>query len=403
MFDFLKRDTFEFALLITIVNGSIDIASVLFGHDKPKFLYTSRHHFVVLEKPDAKELSDSVMRTLDEILSDFSKKGFDNKYWDYKEKRISNVLVALSSPWFIPKIKHLQISKNSLFTISHDFIDEILEKEEGIFIEELKKEDGNKKESFDVIEKSIVNLKINGYILKKNIGKITKNFDAYLRISVVESEFLRRVDDIVQKYIHISSKKTVFHTFPLISFSVARDIFSNNSNFILLDVTGEVTDLTLVQNDSVVAVSSFPSGRNYIIRKIATSFNTTFELAESTLRLYISKKLEDDGIKKLEEVITQIEAEWAVYFENSLLELSPQMVLPYKFYITADSDVSEIYKNYMSLSKTDTTSVIRRNMELIHIGQTTLSNFYENESLSQVSEFVAILAIFYNSTRKGVA
>ncbi|MFZ2522536.1 MAG: cell division protein FtsA [Minisyncoccia bacterium] len=396
MFSFLKKDKDQTALLINIGNGSIAVASALFNEEKPRFLYTARHSFVMLDKPDAKVLSESVIRTLDEALSAFSTKGYDNKYWDYKEKRVSKILVVFSSPWFIPKIKHIEIRKDNPFVITEKFLNDILEKEEVVFRDELKVDLEEKVGSYDVVERSIVNVKINGYILKKNIGKTTKNFEAYLRMSVVSTDYVKKVRDIIEKYTHSLENEVIFHTFPFVSFTIARDVFSNSSSFILLDVTGEVTDLTLVQNESIVAVASFPCGRNYIIRQIAKSFNTTFELAESTLRLFISKKLDDLGIKKIEEVLVNIEREWAIYFENSLLELSPQMVLPYKFFMTADSDVSVVYKNFLSLSKTDTTSLIRRNIELIHISSETLSNYYQNDSTSQVSEFIAILALFYN-------
>lgn len=401
MLDFLKGEKEEASLLINIGNGSITVASVLFGKNKPKFLYTSRHPFVVLEKPSALELANSVGRTLDETLSELMKKGFDHKYWDYRNKKFGRILIAFSSPWFIPKIKHVQIAKDKPFTITEDFIEDILKKEEEIFKNELNK-DFEGTGFFEVIEKSIVNIKINGYVLEHNIGKVTKNFDAFLTMSVVPVDFIKKIKDMVIKHTQISAEKIVSHTFPLISFSVARDIFSNNSNFILIDVTGEVTDITLAQNDAVVGAASFPSGRNYIIRQIAKTFNTSFELAESTLRLYITKKLDDDSIKKIEQVLIGIEREWAIYFENALLELSPQMVLPYKFYITSDSDIADIYKDFMSLSKTDTTATIRKNMQITHINQDTLSNFYENDSLSQVNEFIAILAIFYDKVRKKI-
>jgi hypothetical protein len=399
MLDLFRGKKEEVGLLINIGNGSITLATAFFGDERPKFLFSSRHHFVVLEKPNAKILEESVMRTLEQALSEFEIKGYDSKYWDYKEKRISRILIVFSSPWFKPKIKHIQISKETSFVITERFLADILKKEEEVFQEELRQESEKEGESYDIIEKSIVNIKINGYILNKNIGKTTKNFEAYLRMSEVSKSFLDKVRNIVDKHTHLSQENIIVHTFPFVSFLVSRDIFSENSSFILLDVTGEVTDMTLVLNNSIAAATSFPTGRNYIVRQIADVFNSTFELAESTLRLYIEKKLDDQSVKKVKDILDKIEREWAVYFENSLLDLSPQMVLPGKFIMTADSDVSEIYKGFISLSKTDTTSSIRKNMSLTYIGQETLSGFYENNSTSQVSEFAAILAIFYNRIR----
>ena len=72
--------------------------------------------------------------------AELMKKGFDHKYWDYRNKKFDRILVALSSPWFIPKIKHVQIMKDTPFTITEDFIEDILKKEEEIFKNELNKD-----------------------------------------------------------------------------------------------------------------------------------------------------------------------------------------------------------------------------------------------------------------------
>lgn len=393
MFDFLSERNNEVSLLVDIGNGSITASLVLFlDNKKPKFLYTTKSSFVVLEKPNAAELVDSMNRILDETLNTLVKDGFGNKYWSNKSKMVSRALVCFSSPWFIPKIKHIQIQRDSAFVITNDFLEDILSKEEKVFREELKKD-------FEVIEKSIVNIKINGYVLDKTIGKRARNFDAFLSMSVVSGSFIRKIRSIISKHTHISENNITSHTFPLVSFSVARDVFSNNPDFVLMDVTGEVTDLTLVQNDTIVGTSTFPSGRNYIIRQISKQFNTSYELSESTLRLYIAKKLDEDSIEKIEKILIEIEKEWAIYFENALLELSPHMLLPSKFYITSETDVSDVYKDFMTLSKTDATATIRKNLQITHIDQNTLAGLFENDSTTQVNEFIAILAIFYNKVR----
>jgi hypothetical protein len=211
----------------------------------------------------------------------------------------------------------------------------------------------------------------------------------------VGDRFIHKILGCLSKYTHVSDENVIFNTFPLISFTVIRDHFTKDSNFMIMDVTGEVTDITLVRGDIITNTVTIPTGRNFIIRQIAKDFNISTEIAESTLRLYLSKKLTDETGGKMSEIMASVESEWAIYIENALTELAPDMNLPSKMFITADNDVSEMYMDFLSIPKTDTTNIFRRNLKLEQINLEKTSTFYTNDSGFILDEFVVMLALFY--------
>ena len=71
----------------------------------------------------------------------------------------------------------------------------------------------------------------------------------------------------------------------------------------------------------------------------------------------------EDGAK-IEEIFADVEKEWSIYLENGLSDLSPQFILPGNVYLTCDSDVENIYTNFLKLSKTDETAMFRKNIEI---------------------------------------
>ncbi len=388
----------EVCLLVDIGNGNITGALVLFvSNQQPKFLYTIKTDFTISDKPESSKLIEAMGRILDDTFTDIMKYGFDHNYWKNKGKKLDNVIVAFSSPWFMPKTKHIHLSKDKPFIISESFLADITQKEEEVFKKELAEElkDENN-DSFEVIEKSIVHIKINGYTIENSIGSETKIFDAHLCMSVVNKNVIEKVYNLILKHTLIPRNKVLVHSFPLVSFSVVRDIFTDHSNFMLMDVTGEVTDLTLVQNDVIVGTTSFPSGRNYIIRKIGQVFDVPAEIAESTLHMYLSGKSDSEASLKVENILENLEKEWSIYVLNTLLELSPEMVLPRRLYLTANEDVAPIYMDFMKLPKNDVTLNFRKNIDLVHLDNKKLSHFYTTNSMVQVNEFIALLSIFYN-------
>jgi hypothetical protein len=393
-----KSHSGEISLVVDIGNGSITGAFVAFGKgNSPVFLYTAKRSFELVEKIDTTKLFEGMNTLLDEILKEMMENGFKNSAWKGRKKAPDNAMVTFSSPWFTLKTKHVGVSKENFFIVTEAFIDDIIKKEQEIFVKEIsgvnsEEQTGN----FRVIEKSIVHTKVNGYPMRDAIGKKTRIFDAFLCMSLVSENVVNRTHDIILEHTHIPKERVLLHTFPLVAFSTVRDIFSNNSSFILMDVTGEGTDLTLVQDDVISESLTFESGRNYILRKIAKEFDVPMEVAESTLHLFLEKKINDSDYTKIEEIITEIEKEWSVYFENALLQLSPSMAIPPNVYMTAENDVAAIYSTFMKLSKSDATSSFRNNVSLTHINSETLSNLFVKDPLIIVNEFVAMSAIFYN-------
>lgn len=383
-------------LIIDIGSGSLTTALVLFEEGKiPVFLHTARQEFVIIDKPDSLKLFDNMSKALEDSLATLMKSGFDHKYWKANNKKIDGALISFSSPWFMPKTKHIEIVKEKPFLLSESFVEDTISKEEEVFKNEIKSAGGTE-DSFEVIEKTVVHIKINGYILNQTFGHRTNTFDAYLCMSVVSSSVMDKIHDIILQYAHIKKDEVIAHTFPLISFTVLRDLYQNYSNFIIIDTTSEVTDVTLVENEIITETASFPSGRNFIIRQIAKNFLVSTEIAESTFSLYTLGKLDSETTEKMQAILVEVEKEWSIYFEKAISEISKGLNLPNRAYISSDSDVASLYTAFLKLPKADATSGLRKNIDIVHLNNTILAQLYVNDSISIPDEFITTVAIFYN-------
>lgn len=395
---FFSNDDSSIAILIDVGSGSMTASLVLYKINvNPVFLYTISRSFTVPDKPDSAKLIDNMLKTLDELVLEVLQNGFVNhKKINLGQKNIKNVVISFSSPWFLPKTKFLEIKKDKAFVVTESFLKDLTKNEEDLFKNEIKEHQENITDDFSVIENSIVHIKVNGYIISKIIGQKITTLNAFLCMSLVSRGVLEKVDDIIAKHTHISREKVITHTFPVVSFSVFRDLFNGFQDFILMDVTSEVTDMTLVSNDVLVKTTSIPLGRNYIIRQIAKDFSVPSEIAESNLSLYASQKLDNETTEKVEKVLAEIEKEWSIYLERSLQELSPEFALPSRVYLTCNNDISGIFNNYIKLSKADVTSNFRKSANIIRIDDKLLSSLYQNDSHTLPNEYICLLAIFWN-------
>ena len=237
--------------------------------------------------------------------------------------------------------------------------------------------------------------KINGYTLDVAVGKTTKNFDASLYMSSVHNIFLKNIVDTVHKHTHIDLKNIHIHTFPLITFSVLRDMFTKESDFLFMDISSEITDITLVKDDIIDRTVSIPSGKNFLVRQISKNLNVSSEIAESTLKLYMDKKLDEQNLVKVSEILTLVEKEWSIYLENALMEISPEMMLPSTLFLTVDKNMFEIYNSFLSIQKMDSTNLFRKNLKINRIDLESTSSFYENQTGFALDEFIVLISLFY--------
>lgn len=398
IFSIFKNVKEEVSLLVDIGNGSITTSLVLFKEKElPEFLFVESSNFLVGSSPDARKLIGDMEKTLDSLLHSLIKNGFSHKYWQNKRKNIDSALIVFSSPWFTSKTNHIHLSQEKDFVITNKFLNDVLTAEEDRFIKELTKNLPNTDSGlFNIIEKSIVHTKINGYILDSVIGKKTKQFDTFIHMAIVGRNITQKIEELISRYAHIDEDRIVFHTFPLVSFSVIRDIFHTTSDFVIMDVTSDVTDITLVQNDIIIKSVSMPCGRNLILRQVSKALDSSIEIAESMIKLYIDNKLEKENLEKIERVLVDLEKEWAIYLENALQELCVDMHLPKKVYLTSETDSAFFFEKFLMLSKTDTTSDFRKNIDITKIERETLSAFYKTDFKSKTNQFIGMVALFYN-------
>lgn len=393
---FRKKE--EYSILVYVGNSKVSASFVSFSKGvNPRILFSVETFFPVKEKVDDLSLSDTMYSVLNEAILGLLKTNTNQKI----NKKIDSVFISLASPWFVSRMKDIHIEEQKYFIITKDFLRNILDVEEKKFEKDLNNSsyEDNFGKKLKVVENTFTNTKINGYSVSENINKKTNIFDVSLFTSITSENLLRNIFSLIEKHIHVAENKIHINTFPLVSFYSTQEVSSSVNSFIFMDITGEMTDITLVHDGGVSKNISFPSGRNFIIRQIAKGFNVSFEIADSLLHLYNSKKADEEIVKKMELIISEIENEWSIYFEDSLRHLSANLILPPTLYIFCGSDISLLYKKFLKTPKSDSTAEFRKKLNIIQIDNEKLSKFCTYEPKTKNDKYIAMMSIFYNKIK----
>lgn len=396
----------ELSILIYISTSKISASFVLFsGGKSPRVVHNIISTFSSGLKLDDFFLSQTISSLLDTTLTNLIKDGSSIPFLKGYLKNIKSIFVTFSNPWFTLKIKDLHLEQKISFVITLDFISNILHVEEKKIEKELLTStvpsEGNSKQELSIIENTFTHMKINGYSISNNIGKKTDNFDISLYSSLVPNNIVKDLLSIIHKHTHLNNDKIHLNSFPLVFFYALKNMFSATNSFLFMNVEGETTSLTLVHDGGINRSISFPSAKNFIMRKIAKNLDVSPEIAESMLHMYNSEKLDKEFMQKISETLEDVEKEWSIYLEDSLSDFAKNISLPSVIYMMAESDVAILYKNFLKKAKSQSVITFRKNLNIVQIDNNSFSNFCTFDLNAKNDLHIASIAVFHNKVGLG--
>lgn len=353
-----KQSLKKISLVCDIGSASVGMALVDFGSSKPTVLSVSRIPISIQEefKPETLEKQlviffDEALRIMSESLKEVSLKNKVNNHVDIAH-------FFFSAPWYISKSTSLQIEKDKAFVLDQHSLETLIEGEEKNFRQELSSKNEN---SFigdmAVIERELLSIELNGYETDKPFLKKINNASLSLFISVISHRLLKIFEEKVKTAFHI--EHIFAHAFPLAVFRALKLSLPEENKFVFFDITGEATDIILVENSSIIHSASFSLGRNAFLRSIAKAFDVPYEVALSFVSLFASGQLDESTRAKFEIAQKSFSSLWKEEVLKALSVNKQDSVLSQRFFVTIDDDVAPIFMHILKNITADERNVFR--------------------------------------------
>src|SRR3989344_682560 len=315
--------------------GSASVGGALFSvqdQGVPKILYSVREPITLEQEVDADRFLILTMNTLEIVASKISKAGVGAP---------DKVFCSLSSPWYISQTRVIKLKKNTPFVFTSKLADELIKKEISIFREEHMDKYFKAGNPVRSIELKNIKTLLNGYETSTPLNQKVEEVEMIVFISMSGEEVLKKMEDTIDK--HFTHKNIIFSSFAMASFTVVRDIFIHQDHFLLVDVAGEMTDISMVKKGVLRESVSFPIGRNFMIREAASLLSCSLNEAESCISLFKDGHASLETQKKVEPVISKLKREWLEKFQESLANLSSDISIPATIYLAVDEDFKDFF------------------------------------------------------------
>ena len=376
----------ELALVFNV--GSSSVESALFEIKKgglPKIIFSIREPIIFEDKVDSDKFLFFTLKSLETIASKTCLSGLGKP---------SKIFCVLSSPWYASQTRIIKLEKNTPFLFTAKVADDLIKKEISIFEEENTAKFGGEDNKVRIIEFKNMKTMLNGYMTSEPFEKKTKKVEMVVFISMSGDKILKTIERTIWRHFHAEDIK--FSSFAMASFTVARDMFVHQENFLLVDIAGEVTDISIIKKSVLSNSISFPLGRNFMIRRVAEGLNTTLNEARSFLSLYKDGHALKSVEKKLEPIITDLKKEWLNEFQRSLVNISEDISVPATIFITVDQDLADFFSEIIKTEQFNQYTLAESEFRIIFLDTKTLHGVTSFGDNVDRDPFVIIESIYIN-------
>ncbi|HBB49372.1 TPA: hypothetical protein DEQ22_01755 [Candidatus Nomurabacteria bacterium] len=350
---FSKPKEKEELMLVFDIRSSM-VGGALFWTQKseiPKIIFSVREPIIPEENLDADKLLSLTIKTL-EIVAD--------KIYMARLGAPSRIFCVLSSPWYVSQTRIISLKRNTPFVFNAKLADNLIQKEIKFFEEEHLAKYGD---SVRAIELKNIKTVLNGYETTQPLNKKIKELEMAIFISMSGEQVLKKIENTIGRHFHLNPIK--FISSLMTSFTITRDMYAEQDNFLLVDIGGEITDISIIKKSIPRESVSFPLGHNFLTREVAGRLGCGLSEANSFISLLKDGHAERSVVKKIKPIIDQLKTEWLIKFQESLANISNNISIPATVYMTIDREMADFFTQIIKSEQFSQYSLTESKFEVI--------------------------------------
>jgi hypothetical protein len=375
-------------VLIDIDSSSVGGALAHLATGEPPITY-----FTVRQQIEAKEhedTSEAMLRTLTELANRLVTSGAPILRQETGSGHIDRIFVSVGAPWQKTKIRIEAISETKPFVFTQAILAEITKKGEEIPVGYIKSDE------------SVVATLLNGYETAKPFGKRATRADMIILSSLLDEKVAKEIEKSLRKTYHTHA--LTLTTFASVSYAAFRDIYPHEKDFLLLQVSGEATDIAFVKRGFLVDVASIPHGINDLVRG---SVSEGGEKQEPLVDLGLARQANRESVlastpplidpnrnARFSARIEGAEKEWLQFIETSLQDASARHALPRTLFLLADENAREYLKRLLNSSSMRSLWLTDDPLRVISVVPAHFAQFVKSRGNAEGDVFLALLALF---------
>lgn len=268
-----------------------------------------------------------------------------NSLYKMKAGVPDEIVCVLASPWYLSETRVVKMAKEKSFTFTKRLANELVQKEISGLTKLYKNKYGSLDSTPQIIEQHTIAVSLNGYAINDPLGKKCHILEMNMIISLAPLLCLNKIRETLSKTFHHID--VTFSSFTVATYFAVRDKYITPDSYLLLDISGEITDVGIVTKGILKSVLSFPFGKKTFFKYMCTKLKIELRDAKELLKLYSEGNLSAEYKKKIIPLFKSIESSWGEAFIQCINTLPRTLVLPSTIFLTADNDIKNWFVNVL--------------------------------------------------------
>jgi hypothetical protein len=310
-------------LVISLKSSSVEI-SVVNITEVPELLFSKKETLLHPEKLDPSNFKSETLTALQQLIIS----NLNDITANLKGSHDAEIIFY--SPWYLPEIISEQ-NKGEKVSLKKFFMEKVLPPQQN---------------DYQQIENKITNISLNGYRITelKDIPSDDIQIDVFR--SFVSKETLGQIKQILDEEIK-QIKRLSFSTSLMQTYESIKELLVSEDNVTFAIISGEVTEIGIVQNDTLNYTATFPFGTHEFSRQLETFIGEKGNL--STLS-FLSEKATDENLDQIKkDKIAKVTETWIAEFKSALADFNNQT--PSKVLIFVNSDALDFVEMVLRENK----------------------------------------------------
>lgn len=390
---FSSKDERDISIILNVGSGSVAAAIVSLSKiSGPKILFSLREPIPFQLHSNPARLPALMASALEKACKTILTDGIPRlQSAPNQHGKIREVLVTFCPPWYVSETRLLTIRNIKPFAFTEDLVSAALKKEAA----EFEQKENMAKDQAACLDQDVMSVSLDGYRIEHPYGRraVQADFSAYL--SITSSPVLENSRSIIAR--HFSPPEIAFTSLPLLAFRVLRERVAKEKDFLLIDVSRELTEISLVKKDLIQETASFPLGKNHFIREIMKFSKSSPESAASELSLSLKNMATEEHDVKVRLLISKVAANWTQSLRETLENISEAHYIPSTIYILAQSDLEAFFADSAKQAIALSSTLSAENSSVEVINQEFLKGEYAESESAQADALMILSALYCNS------
>ena len=285
--------------LLVLDIGSSGVHAVVVTRDERGIFdieRVARSHPLVLPEVNLKKLWKKLHGMTGDIMTDLRS----------SDSRPHSAIIVFSSPWYFSEVRQFSHASESPIEITEKLLNTFMSEEEERFRAASFERFRVAADEVTILEPERMRITLNGYPTDVIVGKRATTIEAFLYLSAV---FGRALDDVKTLLSDHGIRLAKVQTSPMAFYTTAVEIGVADEGRVVIDIGGEITEVSLIKNGILYDSVSYARGLNFVARRLAEALSLDAEAAIAYLQNYGAGALESGKTVKTKKVVEEAIAE----------------------------------------------------------------------------------------------